>query len=113
MPFINTITNKKISADDRAFLKAELGKMIDLVPGKSEKFLMLAFREADMYFGGEDNFDMVCVEVALYGSYQRKDYNYMTKSISKLYSERLGIPADKIYIKYQDCFQWGWNGENF
>ena len=37
----------------------------------------------------------------------------MTAAVTKIVSEELEIPAQRIYIQYEECSYWGWNGNNF
>ena len=37
----------------------------------------------------------------------------MTAEICRIMNDELGIPADKVYVKYQGVSDWGWNGRNF
>ena len=101
MPYINTVTTRKISDSERNEIKSELGKIISLFPGKSEDWLMLSFSDdVKMYFRGDDGEDTAYVEVKIFG-------------ICELYEEKLGIPSERIYVKYEECDKWGWNGSNF
>ena len=54
MPFINTTVTCRIDDNKRETLKTLLGEAIALIPGKSEKFLMLAFSDGvKMYFSAQ------------------------------------------------------------
>ena len=37
----------------------------------------------------------------------------MTGEICKIFNEELGIEPNRIYVKYEEVANWGWNGENF
>jgi len=37
----------------------------------------------------------------------------MTEAICSILNEELGIPGDKVYVKYLGTNNWGWNGSNF
>lgn len=113
MPFINTKTNVSISAEKRSSLEKKLGKAIELIPGKSESWLMLAFEpDTAMSFQG-DEAPTAMVEVKIFGSTTKAAYAAMTKETTRIISEELGIPADRIYVKYEESHLWGWNGSNF
>ena len=113
MPFINTKTNVSISADKRAVLEKKLGKAIELIPGKSETWLMLSFEtDTAMSFQGSEA-PVAMVEVKIFGSTTKEAYAAMTKETTKILVEELNIPADRIYVKYEECYLWGWNGVNF
>ena len=54
MPFIGSKVTVKISPEKEKTIKERLGKAIELIPGKSETFLMVGFEdEYKLYFAGE------------------------------------------------------------
>lgn len=113
MPFINTNTNVEISAEKREVLKSKLGEAITIL-GKSEAWLMLSFEDkCDMYFKGDSTSPMAFVDVSVFGASTDDACEKMTKEVCSIYNEILGIPADKIYVKYSGSTQWGWNNMNF
>lgn len=114
MPFINTTVTCRIDDSKRETLKTLLGEAIALIPGKSEKFLMLAFSDSTkMYFSGNDSSDTAFIEVKVFGTVKKEDYDALTARLTEIYNSVLSIPKDRIYIKYEECFNWGWNGANF
>ena len=114
MPFIDTKLNIRLSREKEQILKEKLGRAIECFPGKSEYWLMLNFTdEAKMYFRGYDNFPMAWIEVKLFGSAEAEICEQMTKTLCDLFRSELGISPDHVYIKYEFCDTWGWNGENF
>lgn len=113
MPFIDTKVSVEISAEKEKILKEKLGKAIALIPGKSESWLMLNFEDnCRIWFKG-DNGDAAMVQVMLYGSASADALDRMTGEITKIISDELGIRKDRIYVKYEECKSWGWNGSNF
>ena len=114
MPFIDTKTSVKVTDEKRELLKSKLGKAIELIPGKTEKWLMLSFEdEVKMYFAGDASSDMAYIEVSIFGSAEEKYYESLTKEITNIFGEVLSISPDKIYVKYETTTNWGWNGRNF
>lgn len=113
MPFINTKYSQKITTEQEAELKTALGKAISAI-GKSESWLMVGFeQECSLYFKGEKAEKIAFVDVSLYGDSSPAAYDKLTAEICRIYGEVLGIPADKIYVKYSPTDNWGWNGGNF
>lgn len=113
MPFIQTTTNVPIPAMKEQALKTRMGEAIQLLPGKSENWLMLTFRDqAPMYFKGDDAPCAIC-QVALYGSSTEAAYEALTAALTAILSEELALAPDRIYIAYAETSTWGWNGENF
>lgn len=114
MPYINTTTTKKLDKSERDQIKAGLGKIIAEIPGKSENWLMVGFCEgAAMYFRGDDSDDCAYVEVSILGHADSDAYERMTSGICDLFQQKLGISPDRVYVKYEEAGNWGWNGANF
>ena len=113
MPYIETKTNVKISKDKELALKSSLAEAIAIIPGKTEKWLMLSFQdELPMYFAGSDA-PCAMLEVKIFGRFSDSDADKVTSAICSTVEKVLAIPADRIYIKYEETSKWGWNGSNF
>lgn len=114
MPFIGSRVSMKISKEKEEVIKTKLGKAIELIPGKSETFLMVGFEdEYSLYFGGEKLEKGAFIEVKIFGKASKDSYDKLTTEICNIYEEELGIPQNKIYVKYEEVQEWGWNGRNF
>ncbi|MCR4746798.1 MAG: hypothetical protein K5894_16400 [Lachnospiraceae bacterium] len=114
MPFISTKTNVQISQEKETQLKERLGQAISILPGKSESWLMLAIEgEIPMYFRGDNSEPVAFIEVKTFGSSSSDIYEKMTKELTKIYGDILGVSSDHMYIRYLGTDDWGWNGSNF
>jgi phenylpyruvate tautomerase PptA (4-oxalocrotonate tautomerase family) len=114
MPFISTKTNIEITKEKEASIKQKLGKAIELVPGKSEAWLMLSFEDkVNMYFNGQSDKPVAFVEVKLFGGASAGAYDKLTAAVTKILNEELDISPSQIYVKYEEVKTWGWNGSNF
>ena len=114
MPFIGSRVTVKLTKEKKETIKKRLGEAISLIPGKSESFLMVGFEdEYSLFFGGKELEKGAFVEVKIFGKATEEDYNKVTSAICLIYDEELGIPQDKIYVKYEEVEHWGWNGKNF
>ena len=113
MPFIQTKTNCSVSADQEKALKTRFGKTIEHLPGKTERWLMLDFEDdCRMWFGGSDA-PCAFLEVKLFGRAGGSSYDQLTAAITEDIGAVLGIPADRVYVKYEEIDHWGWNRSNF
>ena len=113
MPFIQTKTNVSISKEQELSHKAAYGKAIELIPGKSERWLMLDFADNErMWFVGDDA-PLAYLSVKLFGGASDSAYDALTAKLTETVSVELGVPASRIYIKYEEIDHWGWNGSNF
>ena len=112
MPYIATTSNMSISGRKRETIKERMGKAIELIPGKSEDWLMLSFRDnVEMYFRGEDEPCAIC-QVKLFDSADEDNYADLTEALTDIIREELDIEPDRIYITYDEVTTWGWNGGN-
>lgn len=112
MPYIETTASISISGKKEQAIKERMGKAIELIPGKSEGWLMLSFRDnVSMYFKGEDDPCAIC-QVKLFGSADDESYAALTEALTDILHEELDIDPDRIYVAYEEIGVWGWNGGN-
>ena len=113
MPFINVKTNVSASPDTQEIIKSELGQAIKAIPGKSESWLMVCIEpELSLWFKGESA-PAAMIDVSIYGGASPSDYSKLTGLISEILNKNLDIPVNRIYVKYSETENWGWNGSNF
>ncbi len=111
MPFIKIKTSCPITEKQETALKSRLGKAIGLVPGKSEAYLLLEFKDnCRLWLRGQNDEPIVYMEAAIYGSESHRGYNSFTAELTKMFEEILNIRQDHIYIKYEDIIAWGVQG---
>lgn len=114
MPFISTKTNQPIPKATAKALKEAYASAIELLPGKTEKWLMLAFEgDATMAFHGDMESPMAFLTVSLVGSAPKEAYDAMTKRLCEIMETTLDIAPDMVYVKYEEVDTWGWNTINF
>lgn len=114
MPFISTKLSVPLTAEKEAALKSSFGKAIEMLPGKTERWLMLDFTDnCRLWFAGDSGAPTAYVEVNIYGSADAASYNRLTGEITRILGNELGIAADRVYVKYEETENWGWNGGNF
>ena len=113
MPFIHTRVNRPITPEQESNLARQYGQAVSLL-GKSENWLMLQFEDnCRLYFKGDSTKALAFVNVKLYGSAGREAYARMTARVTEILGEALSIPADGIYVEYEETEHWGWQGSNF
>ena len=114
MPFIISRTNRSISREQELQLKSRLGRAIELVPGKSEQYLLLGFEpNSHLYLRGDDSQPMAYIEVSIWGNEAHRGYDRLTAAITHAFNEVLAILPENIYIRYADIPCWGAAGMTF
>ena len=113
MPFIHTRVNRPISEEQEKALARQYGQAVSLL-GKSESWLMLQFEDqCRLYFKGECGEPLAFVSVKLYGGAGKDAYQRMTGRVTEILGDVLSIPAEGIYVEYEETEHWGWQGSNF
>jgi hypothetical protein len=114
MPFIETKTSVKLDESKINALKEAYGKDIEIIPGKTESWLMLNFvGDCKMAFRGKTEPDTAILEVSILGTATKDAYDKLTYKLCEDVSAILGVPSDRIYIKYSEHTVWGYDKENF
>ncbi|MBR6676555.1 MAG: hypothetical protein IKL24_04405 [Clostridia bacterium] len=114
MPYISARTTVSITREKEENLKALFGKAIETIPGKTEAWLMCEFSDnCRLWFKGDNSLPSAYVEVKLLGKADSDSLERMTGVICDILEKELSIPADRTYVKYEECEHWGWNNMNF
>ena len=113
MPFIDVKTNVEISDNNEKALIKDMGEAITLIPGKSERWLMLNFDDkCRMAFAGSTE-PTAILEVKLFGKASGSAFSNLTRALTDIVNSKLDIPKNRIYVKYDEIGTWGFGGENF
>lgn len=114
MPFVRSYVNIRVTKEQELELKSGLGKAIELVPGKSEEYLVTLFNsECHMYSRGDGSQPVAYIEAAIWGNEFHEGYDEFTAAVSDLYHRVLGIQENNIFIRYEDIPDWGVGKYNF
>ncbi|MCI8387406.1 MAG: hypothetical protein HFE63_02930 [Clostridiales bacterium] len=114
MPYINFKTSAQLTAEKETELKAELGRAISIIPGKSETYLMVEIQDnAHLWLGGDDSAPAAMVDVKIFGHAKPSDFSSLTAEICRISKSKLGISPSRVYVTYAEVENWGWNGSNF
>jgi len=113
MPYIEVKTNKHVSEEKAHRIANAMGRLISILPGKTEKWLMTEVKgDCFMTFAGSDA-PCVLVNVSLFGKAPEEAYEKLTAAICEELRWTLDIVEEKMYVKYEEVSHWGWNKTNF
>mgnify|MGYP005852025245 CR=1 FL=1 len=116
MPYINTVTPKKITPQQQENIRKALGRALLKIAGKGDDWLMLSFQdEVDMSFHGQESDTLAYIELKLVGVLTPGQKKQLVEEIGHIYENELGIPTNKSYIVIFEVSgaNWGWNGGTF
>ena len=109
MPYISFKTNHKLTLRQENTIKSKSGELISLIPGKTEKALMIHMEDDQiMYFKGEVTPCMM-IEINLYKSAEFDDKKKLTEAMIQMIHETTKIEADNIYVIFHEFDHWGLN----
>ncbi|MFZ4704133.1 MAG: phenylpyruvate tautomerase MIF-related protein, partial [Candidatus Methylumidiphilus sp.] len=107
-------TNQAISSEKSKALLVQASKKLANELGKPERYVMVELTSnPSMLFGGTDE-PAAYLELKSIGLPTGQTKN-LSKSLSSLLEEDLGIASSRIYIEFTDVKGnlWGWNGSTF
>tara|TARA_Y100000589_G_scaffold325110_2_gene362445 strand:- start:123 stop:458 length:336 start_codon:yes stop_codon:yes gene_type:complete len=110
MPLLSVSTSIKIKDKD-LFLK-NCSHLVSKLTNKSEQYVMVRlFDQIPMYFD-RDQSPSCFIDLKSIGSLNP---SVMSKEISIFISDQIEVPADRVYIHFEDinASNWAWNGKTF
>ncbi len=114
MPYIHARINRTLTEEETASLRAEFGTAISLLPGKTERWLMVDIDDgAKLSLAGRADMPLAMLEVELFGASTESAYAALTKRLTEIMREKIGIAPEGVYVKYAEVKTWGFAGENF
>ncbi len=114
MPYCEVITTTKVDKSRDMELSHELARIIELIPGKEERWVMTHIEDqARMAFAGDNEQPCAMITLKTFGELTPEQYDMLTKEMCSSASKLLGVAPDRLYVKYEPIVHWGWNGENF
>jgi len=114
MPYLMIQTNLPLGKKaERAILK-NASTLVAEQLSKPESFVMIALQsDTAMLFAGSDD-PVAFLELKSIGLAARKTKD-LCEALCKLIEGHLGIPRDRVYVKFIDVkgSMWGWKGDTF
>ena len=111
MPYISVTIGQKLSAIQRQKLKTEFGRLITLIPKKTEPDLIVNIQDGGAVYMGGAEVPCAYIDVRLYGKAPIGAKRKFTKEIFTLLSKDLGIPIEHQYLTINECDHWGYDGK--
>ena len=110
MPYIAVNTSQKLSDAQKDKIKAELGRLIAVIPTKSEVVTMVDISDARTIYKAGEKIDGAFVDLRLYKKSEFGAKKKYTEEIFGLLSGELGIKNENVYINIFELETWGADG---
>ena len=111
MPYICLKLSKEPDPRQKEQIKARMGEIITLIPGKSEAVTMVDVSGGhSLYLGGRPLENGAFVEVRLLGKAEQKAKEAFTEAVFKSLKELAGSPEKEVYLTISEFDNWGYGG---
>ncbi len=113
MPFINAKFSSSVSPEKEIAVKSALGEAITIL-GKSERYLMVEIQDnCRLYFGGDNSAPAAFFDVSLLHSAPKESYEKLTARLCEIAKDIMGVNGDRVYVKFEETENWGYNSFMF
>ena len=110
MPFIQVNVSQALKDAQKEQLKAKLGELITLIPGKTEAVTMVDIADKRTIYKNGEPIDGGFIEVRLYGPAGQASKEAMTEAVFAAMEQLLGIRPQDLYLNIFEMSSWGSGG---
>ena len=110
MPYIAINTSQKLSDAQKEKIKAELGRLIAIIPTKIEAYLMVDFSDARTFYKAGQKVEGAFIDLRLFRKSEFEPKKKFTEETLKMLSSELGIKKENMYLTIMEFDDWGSDG---
>lgn len=108
MPFISVNTNVTLDDNQKLTIAKELGKEIEVIPGKNAGNLQVEINDQKfMVFGGDPANETIYTRICLHQAAEMEAKEKFILACYKVFCGVTGIPENNIYITIEEFDNWG------
>ena len=111
MPYIAINTSQKLSAAQKDKIKTELGRLITIIPSKTEAVTYVDFSDSRTAYKGGAEISGAFVDVRLFHKADFEPKKKFTEETLAMLSKELGIAIENIYLSILEFNDWGSRGK--
>ena len=111
MPMINLQVSTNLTPNEKDAVVKELGQLISLMPGRSEKYLMVGIKDGyTHYLAGKKLERAAFMDLRLLGRESPEGQEAFVVAAQAALSRMLDIPIGNIYTNILEMPHWGARG---
>jgi phenylpyruvate tautomerase PptA (4-oxalocrotonate tautomerase family) len=111
MPYISVNLGQKLEAAQKEKLKAELGRLITIIPGKTEPDLIVHIQDGGAMYTGGKEIPCAYIDLRVYTKTTGEAKKRFTRETCAYISREFAIPPERQYLTISEYEQWGYDGE--
>jgi hypothetical protein len=111
MPYISVTIGQRLDVSQKETLKSELGRLITIIPGKTEPDLLVNIQDgASLYMGGTDA-PSAYIDLRVYTRTDPEAKKRFTREVFACITRLFGIETSRQYLTIGEYDHWGYDGE--
>ena len=110
MPYIAINTSVKLSDSQKEKIKTELGRLISIIPTKSEAGLLINFSDSATIYKAGENVPGAFIDIRLLHKADFEARKKFTEETFDLLIRELGIKKEHIYLSFLEFDDFGVGG---
>jgi len=107
MPYIAVNTAQKLSDAQKEKIKTELGRLITIIPTKTEAGLLIDFSDSRTMYKAGENVSGAFIEVRLFRKSEFEPKKQFTEETFEMLSRELGLKKENMYLNFLEFDNWG------
>jgi hypothetical protein len=111
MPYLSVIIGQKLEAAQKEKLKTEFGRLITIIPGKTEPDLILHIQDTTSLCMGGTQVPCAYIDLRVYTKTTEEAKKRFTHETFALITREFGIPPERQYLSVGEYENWGYSGE--
>ncbi len=108
MPYLNLITNKKITKEQEKTFIEVLGKGLETEMDKKEEFLFIKITDdCTLYRAGTTDEPCAMITIEFSGLITNEGAAKYNEVINEVVIKELNVPKNRIFVSFTECRHWG------
>ena len=110
MPYISVNTSEKVSDAQKEKIKSELGRIITLIPTKTEANTLIDISDSRSIYKGGEKVMGAFIELRLFHKFEFDDKKKFAEETFEMLSRELGLKKENMYLNVFELENWGSTG---
>ncbi|MDR1351912.1 MAG: hypothetical protein LBK05_01415 [Treponema sp.] len=110
MPYVSLNTSEKLSETQKERVKSEIGRLIAVIPGKTEEVTIVDISGGHSMYKGGQAVPCAYVDIRVYTKADPEGKKQFVDGLFVVLDRELGIPKDNVYMSVLEFEQWGDHG---
>ncbi|MCL1817475.1 MAG: phenylpyruvate tautomerase MIF-related protein, partial [Spirochaetaceae bacterium] len=107
MPYIAFNTSLKLTAEQKEKVKAEFGRLITIIPTKTEAGLLVDFSDGRTMYRAGEAAPCAFIEIRLFGKAEMGPKKKFTEEVFQMLNRELGLEIPRMYLNILEFENWG------